>query len=324
MPTAIVWPTLLAASLLVTGCREAAALAPVLVGVVEVLADEGRSENPGGPAGNRREDPTPATEPPDDPAGVPYVPRWTEAEEPGEPALEALVVRYTNEARATEGLPPLAPRPALHVAARQHSREMLALDYFAHEAPVAAHRTPSQRVRLAGYWAGAAENIYDFRDKATPEETARALVDGWMKSPGHRRNILAENLHLGVGVHHRGNRLMATQVFGKQALDVSRLTLAKEPEGVRVRVVARAEPGARFRSCTVRVNERVVSASPIPFAPGETFRFSALVPSGGSHALILNMIDPADGGRLLWPTPLVTIDTAQPLEQAVTPRAEVE
>jgi hypothetical protein len=238
--------------------------------------------------------------------------------------LEALVVQFTNEARADEGLPALEPRNALHVAARQHSREMLEQGYYAHESPVAAHRSPSQRVRLAGYWAGAAENIYDFRDRASAEATARGLVEGWMKSPGHRKNILADNLHLGVGVFHQGERLMATQMFGKQALDIERLTVAAEPEGVRVRAMARLEQGSRFRSCTVRVGERVVSAAPISLSPGETFRFSALVPRGGAHALALNMIDPADEGRLLWPTPLVTVDTDQPLDQAISPRASID
>jgi uncharacterized protein YkwD len=314
---------LLAASLLATGCSNAEALAPLLVGVAAVLLEDGQgaSATPGARSGDRRDG---VPEPPDDPAAVAYTPRWTEADEPGEPALEALVVAYTNEARAAEGLPPLETRKALHVAARQHSREMMAQGYFAHESPVAAHRSASDRARLAGYWAGAAENIYDFYDEATPDETARALVDGWMKSPGHRKNILADNLHLGVGVFHKGERLMATQVFGKQALDVERLTVASEPGGVRVRAVARLEPGARFRGCTVRVGDRVVSAAPLRLTPGETFRFSALVPRGGAHALILNMIDPADEGRLLWPTPLVTVDTEQPLETAVTPRASVE
>jgi uncharacterized protein YkwD len=311
--------------MLVTSCSNPEAIAPLLVGIAEVLTDDAQGPTVRGPVSDRPDAPRPkATEPPDDPAAVRYIPRWTEADEPGEPELEALVVRFTNEARAEEGLAALEPRLALHVAARQHSREMLQQGYYAHESPVAAHRSPSQRVRLAGYWAGAAENIYDFRDRATAEATARGLVEGWMKSPGHRKNILADNLHLGVGVFHQGDRLMATQMFGKQALDVERLTVAAEPDGLRVRAVARLELGSRFRSCTVRVGDRVVSEAPIGLSPGATFRFSVLVPRGGAHALALNMIDPADAGRLLWPTPLVTIDTDQPLDQAITPRATLD
>ena len=43
---------------------------------------------------------------------------------------------------------------------------------------------------------------------------ARFIVDGWMTSPGHRRNILDPNYtHIGVGVAAREKNCYATQVF---------------------------------------------------------------------------------------------------------------
>jgi uncharacterized protein YkwD len=43
---------------------------------------------------------------------------------------------------------------------------------------------------------------------------ARLIVDGWMTSPGHRRNILDANYTLlGVGVAAKDKMCYATQVF---------------------------------------------------------------------------------------------------------------
>jgi uncharacterized protein YkwD len=47
-----------------------------------------------------------------------------------------------------------------------------------------------------------------------PEEFARMAVEGWMKSPGHRENILNPRYDLsGIGVAMVGDRAFATQVF---------------------------------------------------------------------------------------------------------------
>ena len=44
---------------------------------------------------------------------------------------------------------------------------------------------------------------------------ARALVDGWMKIPGHRANIInRQSRYMGVGVARSGSDVYATQNFG--------------------------------------------------------------------------------------------------------------
>ena len=44
---------------------------------------------------------------------------------------------------------------------------------------------------------------------------ARARVDGWMKSPGHRANIMNRDYrYIGVGVARSGGDVYATQNFG--------------------------------------------------------------------------------------------------------------
>ncbi len=50
------------------------------------------------------------------------------------------------------------------------------------------------------------------------DEMAKNFVDGWMNSPGHRKNLLHPRMtHLGVGVALRGTSIYVTQVFADPA-----------------------------------------------------------------------------------------------------------
>jgi uncharacterized protein YkwD len=43
---------------------------------------------------------------------------------------------------------------------------------------------------------------------------AERIVQGWMNSSGHRRNILSTSFtHQGIGVHIEGGRVYSTQKF---------------------------------------------------------------------------------------------------------------
>lgn len=115
--------------------------------------------------------------------------------------FEARVVELTNQARATEGLPPLKHNANLSYAARYHAIDMEQDDYFEHDTH---DRVDGQEVRVCS-WAerlqsyypihGAAENIaWGF---LSPE----AVVEGWLASAGHRRNILGNSWEVGAGYH---------------------------------------------------------------------------------------------------------------------------
>lgn len=153
-------------------------------------------------------------------------------------AVERHVHRYVNEERTERGLAPLAWEPPLREVARYHSRDMATEGYFAHVAPDG--ETVQDRYRKFGYdcrvptgewrYATAGENIarFPYRARAdggaganasTPEAAlARAVVDGWLGSPGHRENLLAEHWRReAIGVHvtdERGRRVAyVTQNF---------------------------------------------------------------------------------------------------------------
>lgn len=101
-----------------------------------------------------------------------------------------------NRERSRRGLRPLRLHPRLTVASVRHSRNMVRRDFFAHGNFVA-------RVLNAGYvrrraaWA-LGENLAWGSDRlATP----RAIVRAWMRSPGHRRNILSRRFRdIGIGI----------------------------------------------------------------------------------------------------------------------------
>lgn len=140
-------------------------------------------------------------EPPAPPA--PAVPTRTEVE-----VAEAKVVELTNAERAAHGCPALAADDRLATAARAHSADMAARNYFDHVSQDG--RTFVDRVKAAGHPAPGAENI------AAGQRTAEAVVKGWMDSPGHRANILNCKLKtLGAGMARGGSYgIYWTQNFG--------------------------------------------------------------------------------------------------------------
>ena len=117
------------------------------------------------------------------------------------PQVRGAVLCLLNRERASRGLPRLRGHAKLRTAAERHSRAMRRQHFFDHVSP--AGTTPVQRVRAAGYLSGAAswavgENIaWGQQRLATPAQIMRA----WMRSPGHRANILRRGFrHVGIGV----------------------------------------------------------------------------------------------------------------------------
>ncbi len=93
------------------------------------------------------------------------------------------VVALTNESRRQAGLPPVTVDERLTAAARAKLFDMLKQDYFAHRTPDG--RQPWAFMQAAGYrFQMAAENLAKGYDDE-PE-----LQRAWMKSRGHRANIL--------------------------------------------------------------------------------------------------------------------------------------
>jgi uncharacterized protein YkwD len=111
----------------------------------------------------------------------------------------------TNQIRTSYGLPAFRRDARLDTAARLHSEDMAARNFFAHSNPDGL--SPTDRVNAQGYPGGAGENI------AFGYPTARAVMLAWMESAGHCRNILGEGREIGVGTANP-SRPYYTQDFG--------------------------------------------------------------------------------------------------------------
>ena len=127
-------------------------------------------------------------------------------------AIERIVFELTNEERMANGLLPLAWDAELCRLARQHSEDMGGRGYFDHETPEGLF--PKDRARAAGLrgFRVIAENIAYNKGYENPGAYA---VQRWMKSSGHRANILYSSFQssaIGSYVASDGS-VYLTQVF---------------------------------------------------------------------------------------------------------------
>jgi uncharacterized protein YkwD len=104
--------------------------------------------------------------------------------------VENAVLCLLNRERTKAGMVAYARAPKLDRSGLFHTVEMVRFHYLGHEAE--GRPTLLARVRGYGYFNGARDGIYAENVGAGPSTngTARALVDAWMQSPGHRANIL--------------------------------------------------------------------------------------------------------------------------------------
>ncbi len=146
--------------------------------------------------------------------------------------IELKILEYTNVERKFHGLSELRWNNKIAEIARAHSEDMANNNFFSHIN--LNGEDPSDRARKAGfaqvkqlgggwYTEGLAENIgkmatgnvegigYVDND---PASIAKAQVQSWMDSPGHRSNILnSQYSDLGVGVAKDGIYYTSTQNF---------------------------------------------------------------------------------------------------------------
>ncbi len=118
-------------------------------------------------------------------------------------AKERTVFLLHNKVRRDRNLSALCVKPALQRAARAHSKDMVRRDYFSHDTK--GKYTFDQRLRRFGYtpkgfrYYTTGENIaYGSGSKGTP----KSIMDSWMKSAGHRSNILNRKFReVGIGTY---------------------------------------------------------------------------------------------------------------------------
>lgn len=147
---------------------------------------------------------------------------------PDQALLAEAVLRLANAERCKRGLAPLRRTSKLITAAKRHAQDMAKNNFFSHTSPVFARRTLKKRLNGIKYRRAAENiaqrNVYAFGDqrfviknavrchfifagttnRVPPHSYASLAADamsGWLKSKGHRRNILNPKLtHSGSGL----------------------------------------------------------------------------------------------------------------------------
>ena len=99
--------------------------------------------------------------------------------------------RYINAVRARHGAGPVRMEGRLVKAALSHSMMMARKSKMAHQFGLGTRF--SARIKRAGNYGRAAENV------GAGNQSMESMVDGWMRSSGHRRNLLNKKLtHIGM------------------------------------------------------------------------------------------------------------------------------
>lgn len=177
--------------------------------------------------------------------------------------MRARALELVNADRAEHGLPALAAGAALDAAAMAHAEDMLARNYYAHQSPE-GESVVDRFVEAGGSrWELVAENLSQCTGCAPGLEVVENLQQGWMDSPEHRENILAEGLErFGFGLASgAGGTLYAVQTFAGPG------TPRGLDEGGETRVVAAAEQGAILLE-EINSARRDAGLSPLALADG--------------------------------------------------------
>jgi len=109
-------------------------------------------------------------------------------------SMAAAVVDAMNRERAAHGLTPLRIDDELSAVALDRVGDMFAKHYFGHISPDGVKP-----------WSWADKEGYNYREfgenLAVGYRTPQAVVDGWMHSPEHRKNVLSGSfVEVGVAI----------------------------------------------------------------------------------------------------------------------------
>lgn len=129
----------------------------------------------------------------------------TEPQDQGISQVAQQVIDLTNAERKRNGLPALKADSQLSGVAQKKSEDMRQNNYFSHTSPT--YGSPFDMMRDFGVsYKTAGENI------AQGQQSPQEVVQAWMNSEGHRKNILSQDFtHIGIGYDSNGHHW--TQMF---------------------------------------------------------------------------------------------------------------
>jgi len=136
------------------------------------------------------------------------------------------LLNLTNQKRAENGLPPLSIDQRLSNAASGKAQNMFAENYWAHISP--GGTTPWSFIRSAGY-----SYVYAGENLAKGFTNSQDVINAWMASPSHRKNVLS-NSYNNVGFSVQTGRLsgedtvLVVEMFGSVSEPQATATISGE------------------------------------------------------------------------------------------------
>lgn len=132
-------------------------------------------------------------------------------------AVELAILEKTNEYRRTKSKPDLKLSPKISFSARLWSDEQASRGRIGHGGFPRQRRSDlMQEFQSISGLSLTRENVAMTQSRSQDADAiATRIVDMWIKSWGHRRNMLANSSHIGIGVSQKNGRsFYATQIFG--------------------------------------------------------------------------------------------------------------
>ena len=121
---------------------------------------------------------------------------------------EQYLLAAANQERAARGIPELRIDPTLVKAASYHAHEMAIHAGISHQFP--------GEPELATRGAEAGTHFSLITENVAEAPSAVVIHDLWMKSPGHRANLLDPHVNvIGIAIVNRDNQLYAVEDFAR-------------------------------------------------------------------------------------------------------------
>ncbi|WP_324765481.1 CAP domain-containing protein (plasmid) [Sinorhizobium meliloti] len=201
--------------------------------------------------------------------------------------LRAQALSLVNAARKQHGLNPLQSTEILNSAAQAHAEDMLRRNYYSHTSPEGETISDRYRDRGGSRWKKVAENIARCTGcPAVPSASRVAeLQQGWMNSPGHRQNILANGLEsFGFGIIGESGREFAVQTFAGPGVPVA---LQPDEEAAELSPPEQVDVAARM----INRERRREGLAPVKASGALNAVAQRLVPKGESEERIMKQPD---------------------------------
>lgn len=137
-------------------------------------------------------------------------------------AVEARLFEKSNEWRLSKKLQRLESSALLLEVARDYSRDMLRRNYFSHYSPEGKMVLDRIQKVKPGFDEDCGENLHQIYSPSglkDPKAIADQILEDWLHSTSHRKNLMANNFNfMVIGCAATEHKIYCTQIFSAKDL----------------------------------------------------------------------------------------------------------